>query len=175
MDSDPLCARDNDQTDAYGDSDKVLQRSGVTTAEVLAGTVSDSHLLFGDCITFAQMSAALSRSIGIPSRMVNAWGIYKPNAVADEPTPGVPTSAPSSETWLTHVWSEAWIENPPSGTDKWYVFDATDFVGSPFGSSASRLTYGSLWMTPSALAEVSGAADHISPRHMLSVKESYKP
>jgi len=175
MDSDPLCARDNDQTDAYGDSDKVLQRSGVTTAEVLAGTVSDAHLLFGDCITFAQMSAALSRSIGIPSRMVNAWGIYKPNAVADEPTPGAPPSAPSSETWLTHVWSEAWIENPPSGTDKWYVFDATDFVGSPFGSSASRLTYGSLWMTPSALAEVSGAADHILPRHMLSVAASYKP
>lgn len=175
--TDPPCDRDNDQTDAGGQSDKVLQRSGVTIAEVLAGTVSDSHLLFGDCITFAQMSVALSRSIGIPSRMVTGrGGIYKPNAVAGEPVPGASPSAPSGETWIYHVWSEAWIENPPSGTDKWYVFDATDFVGSPLGSASSRLAYGSLWVNPSSgMIEVADSVANTYGRGMLMVKPLYKP
>ena len=43
------------------------------------------------------------------------------------------------------MWNELWLESPPTGSDHWYVFDATDWAGTPTGSYDSRSSYGALW------------------------------
>ncbi len=133
---------------AAGVPDKVLIRSGVTPAEAAAGVISPAHLLVGSCEYFGLMSAGLSRAIGIPSRLVTGKaGVYQPSTTKNAAGYYLPTT----ELWSLHVWTEAWLENPPTGTDHWYVFDATDFVWTDLGFSASRLDYGSLWLNASPL------------------------
>ena len=94
-------------------------------------------------MNFAALSTALSRSIGIPSRMVTAghtqWGTWKPDPI---------TYQPSGTLWRYHVWTETWLENLPIG-DIWYVFDSTDYVSTEYGISLSRLDYGKIWVHPS--------------------------
>jgi len=44
-----------------------------------------------------------------------------------------------------HQWAELWLLSPPTGTDYWYVFDASDGTGTAFGTSDSRENYGAVW------------------------------
>jgi transglutaminase-like putative cysteine protease len=125
----------------------LITNSYVTLAEALSGNISSDHNLPGQCMNFASLSVGLSRAIGIPSRMATGGGSGFVDATATW-IPNVNTFQPdySELPWWWHVWTEAWLENPPSGSDKWYVFDGTDYVGSPYGSSASRRDYGSKWL-----------------------------
>lgn len=62
----------------------------------------------GQCLDYANALAALLRSIGIPAR------------VATKIDTG----------FLYHQWTEAYLETPPRGTDKWFMLDAMDHTGT---------------------------------------------
>jgi transglutaminase-like putative cysteine protease len=79
-----------------------LTNSGVTEAEARSGTIT--HTVLGQCLTYGGISNGLYRALGIPSRMASGIG---------------------AGGWNYHVWDEIWLDNPPDGTDNWYVFDAT--------------------------------------------------
>ena len=85
---------------------------------------------------FSGVSTALARAVGLPTRMASAWSPFIPDTS---------TYRPSSNRWNFHVWSETWLAVPPSGTDSWYAYDATDNAGSAIGSSASRVDFGATW------------------------------
>jgi hypothetical protein len=119
----------------------LIEYSGATLANALNGTMPATPVV-GECENFAALSVGLSRSIGIPSRIATGGYIglstYIPNTTTYQPT---------SSTWPYHVWCEAWLVTPPGGgSDHWYVFDATDNVGSANGSSSSRRDYGIKWL-----------------------------
>ena len=118
--------------------DMILE-SGVTLNEALKEVIDTNHHTSGQCMNFAALSTALSRSIGIPSRMVTAGyttgGTWKPN-----PT----TYLPTTSQWKYHVWNESWLEH--LAIDKWYVFDSTDNISSEIGISLDRSSYGDIWV-----------------------------
>ncbi|GEM_PF-4404305 len=66
------------------------------------------------------VDAAGYRAIGIAARMVTG------NHVVIRET---------KTEWITfHVWTEVWLETPPSGSDHWYVFDSTDkYISGGYG------------------------------------------
>jgi hypothetical protein len=116
-----------------GSVDKILETSGVTEDEVESGNIK--HTITGQCMDFAFILTALSRSIGIPARPASGESPYIPGG----------DYQPSTDRWNFHVWTEIWLDDPPEGTDNWYVFDATDNVGSANGVRDSRLDYGATW------------------------------
>jgi hypothetical protein len=149
-----------------------LRYSGVTVAEAFAGTIDDSHRLWGDCAANASISTMLARAAGIPGKIVSGWGAAcQPNY---DPDPVTGKTTPSANGWGKHAWSEAWVENPaPPVTDHWYVYDSLSYMGSTYGISCSRVYYGSVWMVPvPSMVLVPSAAD---PGLMLDVEASYKP
>jgi len=70
----------------------------------------ETQYVMGQCLDYANALAALLRTVGIPARvatLIDAWN------------------------FSYHQWTEAYLESPPSGTDKWYVFDAMDYTPKP--------------------------------------------
>ena len=65
----------------------------------------EQSLIEGQCLDYANMVTSFLRAIGIPSRI--GFGAGTGN-------------------WFYHEWSEAWISVPPSDTNTWYLYDATD-------------------------------------------------
>ncbi|MBI4010175.1 MAG: right-handed parallel beta-helix repeat-containing protein [Candidatus Aenigmarchaeota archaeon] len=107
--------------------------SSLTTKQFIdAYNGEEDQLIRGQCLDYAHGLAAMYRGIGIPSRV--ATGI-------------------SSRQFSYHQWTEAFMENPPRGTDKWYVYDAMDYPGRLFGwisdedaepkGSSPRISFGS--------------------------------
>ncbi|MGD8500375.1 MAG: 6-bladed beta-propeller, partial [Phycisphaerales bacterium] len=70
----------------------------------------ETQFIQGQCLDYAHGLSAVLRSIGIPTR--------------------VATKIESSG-FSYHEWTETFLENPPSGTDKWYYYDAMDYTHSP--------------------------------------------
>jgi hypothetical protein len=132
--------------------DVLISESQITLEQTLNGG-TPANPINGQCNNFAALSVALLRSIGIPSRMATGGGQYGngpwvPNLSTCLPDKSIPT-------WGYHVWSEAWLVIPPSGSsDHWYVFDATDYVGSESGCSSSRKDYGRIWFPSDARVTV---------------------
>ncbi len=61
----------------------------------------------GQCNDYANNLTAFERSIGIAAR---------------------PATDIQDGGFNYHVWTEAFLKTPPNGTDKWYVYDAMDYV-----------------------------------------------
>lgn len=116
--------------------EEVFTHAGIDDDDAISGYVSEEHRLEGECFDFAGVAIALYRAIGIPSRLASGLTARRPG---DDCLPH------PEDRWAYHVWNEVWLEDPPTGTDKWYVFDSTDCVGWPNGSLAHRHSYDDLW------------------------------
>ena len=92
------------------------------------------QIIKGQCLDYANSLTATYRCIGIPARVAT-----------DIQNGG----------FRYHEWTEAYLEKPPTGTDKWYTYDAMDCtsphtpandLASPASGSGKRKTagYGSL-------------------------------
>ncbi len=64
----------------------------------------------GQCLDYANSLAALLRSVGIPSRVATKI---------------------AAQDFSYHQWTEAFLESPPAGSDKWYIYDAMDYTPEP--------------------------------------------
>jgi hypothetical protein len=117
--------------------DETIIASGVTP-EQAADTqlLGDAQRPRAQCMDFGGVATALSRSIGLTTRLASGWMPWR----ADDTT-----YEPSSTRWNFHVWTETWLPQPPTGTQAWYVYDSTDFAGSLTGSSASRTDFDAVW------------------------------
>lgn len=68
----------------------------------------EKPLVMGQCLDYANGLASVMRSIGIPARVatkIEAGG------------------------FLYHQWTEAYLEKPDEGTDRWFMYDAMDNLG----------------------------------------------
>ncbi len=100
-------------TSYYHDSiENIIDYNSITLEEGYNRVVGDP--INGQCMDFAGVSVALLRSVGIPARMASgqdAWGFN------------------------FHIWNEVFVTG--SATDDsdgyWWVYDATDDIGSPTG------------------------------------------
>lgn len=70
----------------------------------------EQQLIKGHCHDYAHSLTAMFRSIGIPARV--ATNIQNGG-------------------FKYHEWTEAYLEHPPKGKDKWYVYDAMDYTNPP--------------------------------------------
>ncbi len=85
--------------------------SGVTVRQFRdAYSGIERPIITGQCLDYANGLTAIYRTIGIPARVAtniqNGGFIY-------------------------HQWTEAYLENPPAGIDKWYIYDAMDYTDEP--------------------------------------------
>jgi hypothetical protein len=140
---------------------QVLSMADPSLEEARDGYVYPENVLEGQCMDFAALSTALARSAGIPARMVSGEELYMPYEHYPWGGAGHPlghTAQPVSwpGAWDFHVWTEGWVPVPPTGTDHWYVYDSTDFVGCDYGSSSSRLSYNAEWRVWTAVAGYPG-------------------
>ncbi len=85
--------------------------------------------LCGQCMVYAGITGALTRSIGIPNRMVTTV-----NSIVGT------KNATGSWTWNFHVWNEAWLNElawDVAETEHWAAHDAS--MGSAFGTNVTSV------------------------------------
>ena len=96
--------------------------SAAQFAKAYGPTGAETQQVGGQCLDYANMLAAVLRSAGIPARVA---------------------TKKEASGYIYHEWTEAYVENPPSGTDKWYSYDAMDTGVDPVGSkSRAKNTFG---------------------------------
>jgi len=113
--------------------------SGLTDDMIASKNIPDPLQPRGQCLDFNAVNIAISRAVGFAARFASGQ-TWIPNVFVD------PKYQPSGTKWRYHAWTEGRVENPPTGTDNWYIFDATDNVETQNeGISKSRIDYGTLW------------------------------
>lgn len=113
--------------------------NGITLDMVLTKNIPSNLQLRGECLDFNAVNISLSRAMGLPSRFASGQPDM-PNVYND------PLFQPSGSKWRYHAWTEGYVDQPPTRIDKWYIFDATDYVETENeGVSKSRYDYGILW------------------------------